>query len=208
MKFMSMAAGAAAVVCFLAGSAWAEAGTGCFVSPARLSDAEIASFVGQPGDMLKQFPGGGLPMVARVRALAGSDYSTVDLMMALASKASPAQASAIGSGLARVARACAKIDPAFAQALQEKVALSQVAALLSGYQNAGSDLLTASLGGGGQGGGGTASGITGGGQAGPSGPGSDNGIPTVSGEFSVGSSSRVNRSALVNQSAGTSPFTP
>lgn len=145
--------------------------TACFVGPAKLSDAEVQSFLGTPGAILDEFPTGGLPLSTRVRSLAGSDAATLDPIVALLSSSNSDQVAAIGSGLARVARACAPSNPEYAATIQEKVASLGNDGLEVAFEAASQEVQTAAVGGGASGNaggaaGGGASGIGGGGTPG------------------------------------------
>ena len=120
---------------------------GCFVLPARLSDAEISSFLASPDGLLTQFSSGGLPLSNQVRALAGSSTDTLSRLVALASRASAGQAAAIGAGLARAARACAAVNPQYAAQIQDAVAGAGNQALETAFLAAGNETQTAALGG-------------------------------------------------------------
>ena len=109
-----------------------------------------------------------LPLSSRVRALAGSSSATIDAILALVSGANADQKAAIGSGLARAARACAASNPEYAALIQEKVAGANSPELVTAFLAASNEVQTAALGGltGGATGGGGAAGIGGGGSAG------------------------------------------
>ncbi|QPB22374.1 hypothetical protein [Rhizobium sp. 007] len=167
-----------------------EVANACFTGPARLSDADISSFLSNPGGLLSEFPAAGLPMTSRVRSLAGSSASTLDPIMALLPQASSPQKSAIGAGLARVAKACAASSPAYAQLIQEKIAAANSPELTTAFLQTTNEVQTAALAGGaGGGGGGGASGLAGGGSVGGStgGVGGDSSVASGTTTFSVGS---------------------
>lgn len=140
----------------------------CFQSPAKLSEGDIAAFLATPASLLTENPNGGLPLSSRVRALAGSSSATIDAILALVSGANADQKAAIGSGLARAARACAASNPEYAALIQEKVAGANSPELVTAFLAASNEVQTAALGGltGGATGGGGAAGIGGGGSAG------------------------------------------
>ncbi|MCM2477818.1 hypothetical protein HGO38_30695 [Rhizobium sp. CG5] len=162
--------GASVVLALLASSistsnAFAQA-AGCFQSPAKLNEAEINAFIASPASLLSENPTGGLPMSSRVRALSGSSADTLDLIISLVAQASPEQKAAIGSGLARAARACAAVNPEYAALIQEKVAGVTDPAVITAFLAASNEVQTAALGAGAAGGGTAAAGIGGGGTAG------------------------------------------
>lgn len=166
-----------------------EVASACFTGPARLSDADINSFLSNPGGLLNEFPAAGLPMTSEVRSLAGSSASTLDPIMALLPQANSSQKSAIGAGLARVAKACAASSPAYAQLIQEKIAAANSPELTTAFLQTTNEVQTAALAGGAGGGGGGASGLAGGGSVAGStgGVGGDSSVASGTTTFSVGS---------------------
>jgi len=204
------------ILIFSAGHASAQAHTaGCFLSPVKLADDDIGAFLASPASLNTVFPTGGFEMIARVRVLAGSSAETLDPMMGLVPQMSAAQKTALGSGLARTARACAAANPEYAQIIQEKVALANSSEVTAAFLSTLNEVQTAALGpaGAGAGAGGGAAGV-GGGQAGDSsgGLGGDSSVATTSGDFTVGSRSRrlvtTNTTNITNltEIIGTSPF--
>lgn len=141
----------------------------CFVSPARLPDTEIDRFIGNPSGLLAEYLDGGLPLSSRVRSLAGSSSAAVKAVVALVPSATIEQRAAIGSGLARAARACARPSPLYAAFIQEQVASIEAPEVIAAFLAASEEVQTAAIAaaGGGTGGGGAAAGLGGGGQAGP-----------------------------------------
>ncbi len=157
---------------------------GCFVAPARLSDADMQVFLADPAALLADYPSAGLPMTTRVRSLAGSSATTLDPLLGLVASASPPQVSAIGSGLARVARACAASNPDYAGLIQQKIAGLNNPQLVAAFLAASSEVQTAALGAASSAAGG-AGGAIGGGGAGAAGGSSGLGtIATASGSTS------------------------
>ncbi len=120
---------------------------GCFVAPARMSDADIGAFVAAPDALLAQYSSGGLPLSNQARSLAGSSADTLAPLIALAGKANANQAAAIGAGLARAARACSAVNPDYAAAIQDAVAGSDIQALETAFLAGGNETQTAALGG-------------------------------------------------------------
>lgn len=173
----------------------AAGGKSCFLSPAKLSDAEVSSFLGQPDAILTEFATAGLPMSTRVRSLAGSSIDTVDPLLALIPTATKDQKSAIGAGLARAAKACEVTDPAYAALIQQKMLGVTDPDVLTAFLASSNEVQTAALGSGdgagGGGGTGGAAGIGGGGTGGGSsgGQGGDNSASTDSGSYSIGGGS-------------------
>lgn len=174
-----------------AGQPASAAETACFSGPAKLSDAEVQAFLAAPSSLLSEFPSGGLPLSTRVRSLAGSDASTLDPIAGLIASANPGQVSAIGSGLARVARACQTVNPEYAATIQDKVASLDNEALEVAFEAASQEVQTAAVGavagaGGGATGGGGAIGGGGAAGGGAAGGGGSSSAGNSSGSFSVG----------------------
>lgn len=198
--------GAAAVGCMAlptASFAQSSAETACFVGPAKMSDAEVQSFLTTPAALLTQFSSGGLPMSTRVRSLAGSDSATLDPILGLVATANPAQVAAIGAGLARVAKACAATSPEYAATISEKVALLGNPALETAFNASAAEVQTAALGAGAPAGagGGTVGAIGGGGTAGGGGNGASGGTAASgnsSGSFSTGGGGSVSTTTTTN----------
>jgi hypothetical protein len=130
---------------------------GCFVAPAKMSDADIGAFLTAPDNLLAQFASGGLPLSNQARSLAGSSADALSPLIALAAKANPGQAAAIGAGLARAARACATVNPEYASRIQDAIADSGNKALETAFLAGNNETQTAALGGA-LGGGGSATG--------------------------------------------------
>ena len=189
-KILMFSVGAAAVVSAISSSAtvsFAQSAPvgACFQPPAALGGDEVASFLADPASLLSTYPAGGLPLSTRARALAGSSMNTVDALISLASAATPVQKSAIGAGLARAARACVATNPQYAAQIQQKVAASNLADVVTAFLAASNDVQTAALGTGGAGAG-AAGGIGGGGatNGGSGDVGGDAPIPTSAPTFS------------------------
>jgi hypothetical protein len=117
----------------------------CFQFPIKMDDKEVALFLGNPGGLLTDNPGGGLPMSNKVRSLAGSSAKAYDAIIGLVSKANSSQKAAIGAGLARVVTACRDSNAEFADMIQNGIAQFTDADLLAGYTGAASDTNVASV---------------------------------------------------------------
>lgn len=142
----------------------------------RVSDADMASFLGSPDKLLSLYGEGGITMSNYVRLLAASDNRAVPalLLLGASSEATPAQKTAIGAGLARAAIGAQIASPPYAAYIQQQVASSTDPALINAFTTALAEPATAAFGGGGAGagaGGGGAGGgsLTGGGQGGTNG---------------------------------------
>lgn len=184
---------------------------GCFIAPAKAGDDVIGAFLGAPAEMVTVYPSGGFEMVSRVRALAGSSADVLDPMIGLVPQFNATQKAALGTGLARVARACAASTPEYAQTIQEKVAAANSPEVTTAFLSALNEVQTAALGAGAGGGAGGAAAGVGGGAAGDSsgGLGGDSSTAQTAGDFTTGSRSRrlvTNITNITNEVNGTSPF--
>ena len=195
VKFGTFVAGVLGATVLMSGAVLAQgapaasaAETACFTGPAKLSDAEVQAFLANPSSLLSEFASGGLPLSTRIRSLAGSNAGTLDPIVGLVNSATPAQVSAIGSGLARAARACETVNPEYAATIQDKVASLDNDALETAFNAASQDVQTAAVGGATGAGGGSVGAIGGGGTAGggTAGTGGDSSAGNSSGSFSVG----------------------
>lgn len=140
----------------------------CFLAPAKLSDHAISLFKSNPASLLADYPQGGNPLMAAVRTLAGSDVSTVDLLIELAKSAPFEAKAAIAAGLANAASSCVRTRPDIAGFIQEKIAGSEDAELITAFISASGAIDVAAFGvGTGAAGGGAAA--IGGSQTGPGG---------------------------------------
>src|SRR2546423_10646583 len=72
-----------------------------------LPASDISAFKANPGQLLIQFPDGGLGLVKQVRDLVGSDKTTLAAVIALAKTANNDQRKAMADGLAQAAKAYA-----------------------------------------------------------------------------------------------------
>jgi hypothetical protein len=173
-----------------------EAAASCFQAPAALSATELDLFRASPENVLRDYAPG-LPLSTRVRSLAGSSLSTVDVILKIAATATPEQRASIGSGLARAAKACVAVDQRYAMQIQQSVAGSNLAEIITAFSSASDDVQTAALGGA-SGAAGGAAGIGGGGLAGPGAgtAGGDASNPTANAPgFSSGGAGRFFRSS-------------
>lgn len=203
MAFHGWTAGllASLAIAFGSGPALGQTAS-CFLAPAKMSEAEIGAFLANPAALLSRNPLGGLAMSSDVRALGGSSALAIEAIVSLVATANPQQRSAIGAGLARAAAACARTNPEYAAAIQEKVAAIEAPDVIAGFLSASNEVQTAALGAtstvgggavGGTGGGGGAAGIGGGGGGGGAGGGNSGGaggdtsVAQGSASYSVGS---------------------
>ena len=120
---------------------------------ATLPPAAISAFLGNPSQLLSQFPDGGPGLVKQVRDLVSSDKTTLAAIIALAKPANEDQRKAIAEALAQVAKAYAANEPGFANQIQQAVANSGLPEFAKAYADSAGDTGTASIGGGGGSGG-------------------------------------------------------
>ena len=106
---------------------------GCLLSPAKLADEAIKSFKDRPAELLALHPDAGPALSQYVRRLAGSDASTVPLLIALTKDANPAHVVAIGIGLARAAAVCARTRPEIEKSIKDQVSQSGLQSLMSAF---------------------------------------------------------------------------
>jgi hypothetical protein len=114
----------------------------------------VSTFMGNPNQLLTQFPGAGPQLTKQVRELLASDKTTLPSLISLLKLASPDQQTAIAAGLAQAAKAYASNDPAFANQVQTEVAATGIPDVIKAYASIAGDTGTASTGGGGGSGGG------------------------------------------------------
>lgn len=140
----------AAGTCVLAiasGPAAAQgAASACLLPPAFSATAPVA-FAQDPSALLSRHPLGGVAMTREVRAIVGSDITTLGAMMELARDASPAQRGAIGAGLAQAAQACLAADALeAAEQIQLAIALSGLEEVIVAFNAVTGGTLTAAIG--------------------------------------------------------------
>ena len=130
--------------------------TAAVYSPQQaLSPAAVQQFLANPGALLTQFPAGGPELTKQIRDLAASSPTTLSALIGLLSTASPAQASAIGTGLGQVAELAVNSDPAYATEIQTAIVSANVdSAVVAFSAVVGGDIKLAAASGGGGGGGG------------------------------------------------------
>ena len=122
------------VVFLLAGQpAVAQSSAGCLHHPAKLSDTALEGFKGRPSALLEKHPAGGVLMSAAVRRLAGSNISTVPILVSLAKEANVSQIVALGVGLARAVTVCNRLRPDLARRIREEVERAAIPALTAAF---------------------------------------------------------------------------
>lgn len=141
---------ASLIIAAPAGPALAQEGTlapsaRCLLPPAGLDDEAVSAFMADPAALTREFPGGGLLMEGRVRALAGSRAEAVQPLITLAKEASEAQKRAIGAGLARAAAACVGSNPDYAALIQEELAALEDEVLFAAFVQTSDEVMAAAL---------------------------------------------------------------
>ena len=90
----------------------------CTKGAAKLSDAAIKDFLGNPDALLTRHPVGGLSMTTEVRGIVATDSATADAMAGLAKKGNASQKASIGAGASQAIQLCVRERPEIAQQLQ------------------------------------------------------------------------------------------
>jgi hypothetical protein len=158
----------------------------------QLPSSVVDGFKSTPADLLKSYPDGGAQMISRVRDLAASDPATLaSLVGLLKGPLSPAQQSAIVSGLAQAARLALTADQPYSTEIQEAMAKSENKAAADQFADLFKNVAT----GAGGGGGGAAGGGSGGG-----GPNSTAGFAT--GGSNSGNAPTFGAQSTTNQGTG------
>ncbi|MEF2072035.1 hypothetical protein [Consotaella aegiceratis] len=119
--------------------------TACLSGPGRLSEEAVAQFLGNPQGLLDRHPESGLALSNEVRTLAASDIGTVDPLIGLASTASSAVKSAVGSGLSRAALVCVEDHPELANLIQQRVAALGDGELVTAFLSGTDEVQTAAV---------------------------------------------------------------
>jgi hypothetical protein len=180
---------------------------------AKLPDAAIAEFKGDPRALLTRHASAGLPLSTEVRSLLLTDNSLIDTIIDVAKNGNDAQKSAIGAGLAEASHILARTDPQLATTIQQKVAQCGLPPLITAYI-AWNGIETGAVGGAGGGGGGSGgptggvSGGTGGGNNGSNGGDSNSTGNSFGGNSGAGNSGFANGGTSVSQTTSSSPTTP
>ena len=79
-------------------------------------------FIPHPDLLLAKFPNGGGEMIAQVRELTLANHANLPYLLEVLANATPAQGTAIGTGLGQAALASVKTDQAYATAIQQAIA--------------------------------------------------------------------------------------
>jgi hypothetical protein len=78
-------------------------------------------FIVNPDQLLKKFPNGGGELIAQTRDLALANQANLPYILDVLSRATPAQGTAIGTGLGQAALASVKNNQAYATAIQQAI---------------------------------------------------------------------------------------
>lgn len=173
----------------------AEAANACFVAPAALDADEIRAFLASPQRLLVNNPQGGLALSNEIRRGVGSSRSYFKSVIDLSKKANDAQLASIGSGLGRVAKGCASLNPEYAAQIQLEVLETKSERLIAAFVSASDEFETAALSASASSSPAGASAIGGNGVAngGAAGAGGDDATPTASGVFDIQRTTRFVR---------------
>jgi hypothetical protein len=121
----------------------------------------VSAFLFNPGQLLQQYPNGGLLLTQAVQKLAISDPSTFKVLLGLLANANDLQKGAIGTGLAQAAKVEVLTNQALAADWQQQIAAITDPAFKTAATNAFGDVKLGAVGGG-------AAGAAGGNSGGPS----------------------------------------
>ena len=139
-----------------------SAGAACYTPAQQLPAETVGNFIGNPAQLLSEFPSGGAQMISRVRDLVASNPDALAAIMAQLANANGGQQSAIGSGLGQAARICLRSDQAFATRIQQSIASSSSDPAKNAYAAVNPDVQIGAVGATGAGGGTGVGGPTGG----------------------------------------------
>jgi FecR protein len=78
-------------------------------------------FIANPDQLLKKFPNGGAELISQTRELALANQANLPQILEVLSRATPAQGTAIGTGLGQAALASVKNNQAYATAIQQAI---------------------------------------------------------------------------------------
>jgi hypothetical protein len=120
----------------------------CYNAQQQLSSQTISGFLGNPGQLLQQFPNGGAQLISQVRDLVASDPQTLQPVLQLIANANRDQKSAIGAALAQAARICVRGDQAFAAEIQAAIAQTKDHDVVLAFTSTSGDQPTGAVGGG------------------------------------------------------------
>jgi hypothetical protein len=174
----------------------------------------VAAFLNNPKQLLSDNQVGGGRLIARVRDLLLSDSATLPTLLGLLADANNDQKSALAAGLAQAARLWVRVNPTFAQQIQQSVANSKDSPFIVAFSTALGDVPIGALAAGGSDGalGGQTSGLAGAGGGfgggnftGNFGTATGNFTATGSAVGSGNSSANTSTTTTTNASTSTSP---
>ncbi len=139
-------AGVSAVLCLLVSGGVAQAA--CYGPQQQLPAQTISTFLGNPAQLLQQYPTGGAQLISQIRDLAASDPATLQPILQLLANANKDQKTAIGSGLGQAARVCVRTDQAYATQIQYAIAKTKDEDVWLAYTSITGDVQLGGVGGG------------------------------------------------------------
>lgn len=107
----------------------------------------VSAFLANPGQLLQQYPNGGLLLIKAVQQLALADPSTFKLLMGLLANANDLQRGAIGDGLAQAAKIEVLADQTLAADWQGQMAAITDPEFKTAATNAFGDVVIGAVGG-------------------------------------------------------------
>jgi hypothetical protein len=136
----------------------------CYAPDQQLPAQSVSDFLNNPSQFLQDAKNaeGGADMIALVRDFVASNPAALPAVIALLDKASPAQQTAIGTGLGQAASLCIRPDPTFAADIQTQLAGTTSDAAKNAYAAVTGNQPIRSVAGGGGVSGGSSGGSTGG----------------------------------------------
>ncbi len=136
---------------FIAGAIFAASvsaaiGTGA-ANAQQTHPPTVNAFLANPGQLLQQYPNGGLLLIKAVQQLALTDPSTFKLLLGLLPNANDLQRGAIGEGLAQAAKIEVLADQTLAADWQEQIAAITDPAFKTAATDAFGDVVIGAVGG-------------------------------------------------------------
>ena len=132
-----------------------------FAQRSGTSQAQVSSFLSNPGELLGRSPNGGADFVSGVRDLVTADPATLQPILQLLANANKSQRSAIGAALAQAAKIVVRTNPGLAAEIQKAVLETKDEEVVLAFAAGSGDRPIGATGGGGAGAGGASGGPTG-----------------------------------------------
>lgn len=104
----------ALAIALMLGTVGAARAGACYASGQGLPVQVVSQFMNDPGQLLRQSPGGGSQMISLIRDLVASDPHALPVIIKLDAKANAEQIEAIGIGLGQAALVCGRTEQSFA----------------------------------------------------------------------------------------------